>query len=85
MKKLFHIIEVLTPNYDKLAHVYWGFIYAIIGLLIGRLIDFYHLTYILPLALGTIKEYYDYKDYGKFDLLDLIFTIAPGVIIYFMI
>lgn len=85
MNKLFSIIQRLTPDYDKLAHFYWGFIYSIISVLISTLIDFNHLIYIIPAIIAVIKEYYDYRGYGKPELWDFIFTVLPGVVIYFII
>lgn len=85
MKKIFHLIEVLTPDYDKLAHFFWGFIYAIISVLISTLIDFNHLIYIIPAIIAGIKEYYDYRGYGRAEFWDFVFTVLPGVVIYFII
>lgn len=65
---------------DKANHFIYGFaIYIISSIfftpLIATLITF-------GVALG--KELYDEYDYGGFDIIDLIFTMIPGIILTFI-
>ncbi len=60
---------------DKILHFCVGFsiievTYAYTG--------FYSLAIVT--ALGLLKETIDYFDYGKFDLLDLLFTVLGGIV-----
>lgn len=79
---ILNIINKLTPNPDKLAHFYWGFVYGIISFFIGYyLLDSLIFILFLPLVLGVLKEYIDSKGKGDSEFMDIVFTVLPSLII----
>lgn len=69
---------------DKLGHFYWGFIYAYpLDVLFGNP----YLTIGIPLALAITKELRDKQvdengnKLGNFEFLDIVATIAPGILL----
>ena len=62
---------------DKSNHFIYGFtLYSLLSLINKDLA----LTMVFIAAIG--KECYDFKSYGKFDLIDILFTVLPAVILY---
>ena len=61
---------------DKVLHIAVGF-------LVGIGLSFLYVDYIALIVGATIavgKEYYDYKDYGKFDFFDMFVTLLGTVV-----
>ena len=95
MKKIIELKEKFTPAADKLAHFYWGFVYAAITLLVCFFIDlrlynnfninlYNHIpiaVFGVPAAIGYLEEKWDAEGKGNCDFLDLLFTAIPSVII----
>ena len=80
------LINKLTPQQDKLAHFYWGFIYAVISYLIGLMLFSTQWTIvILPFALGGAKEIMDWQGYGTPEWEDFIYTAIPSIVMYLLI
>ena len=63
----------ITRGQDKVLHALAGFI---VGAVSMYLFGVYSIA--LVLLAGISKEAYDYYDYGKFDVFDLIATILGG-------
>lgn len=62
---------LLSIDKDKLLHSFYGtLIYALVSVFSAYIA----LCVVLLVAVG--KEVYDYKDYGKFDIVDLVYTIT---------
>lgn len=83
MKQILKIINKLTPRHDRLAHFYWGFIYMLIFVILGRLLSVTTLpivVLVLCAIIGFVKEYYDYKLKRDFDWVDYFFTLLPCLI-----
>lgn len=65
----------LIPQ-DKANHLIYGLaIYALSCLFLDGMLPFF-----ITLLFATGKEIKDYISYGKFDFLDLLFTILPSII-----
>ena len=61
---------------DKANHIIYGLlIYIIANLFVENILAFG------VVALGAGKELYDYKSYGKFDVLDLLATISAALVL----
>jgi hypothetical protein len=66
---------------DKYLHFIAGIIIASICVIILNL----NLFCIIPTAIiGVAKEVYDYLSYGKFDCMDLLYTVLGGLLIFLM-
>ncbi len=74
MRYILYLIKKLTPDNDKLAHFFWGFVYGVIGYFLQG----FALMFFTPLLLGVIKEYHDSKDKGYSEFLDVIYTMLPS-------
>ena len=63
---------------DKANHFIYGFvIFILANIILSGLI-----ALIITCVFAAGKEYYDYKTYGKFDMLDMSATILPALIMY---
>lgn len=83
LKKLIQFQTSITPNSDKLGHFFWGFWYALIGLLLDLLQVFEWMIFIMPFMPAAYKELRDLiKKDGTPELWDFIWTIIPSVILY---
>lgn len=83
LKKLIQLQTDITPKHDKLAHFFWGFIYAIISFLIGYyLLESKMFTMFIPLLLGGIKELRDSRGHGTPEIMDFVYTVIPSVVIF---
>lgn len=72
----------LTPKSDKLAHFFWGFFYALLGLTIDELIGINIFIILIPAIAGSYKELDDLKDEaGTAEFKDFLFTVIPGLIL----
>ncbi len=77
------LINKLTPEHDKLAHFYWGFIYALISYFLGLWIcDTQWTIMVLPFILGCAKEIRDWMGYGTPEWKDFIYTSLPSAVMY---
>ena len=84
--KIIKIQQSITPKNDKLGHFFWGFWYAIISYLISTIFNHDYLIFALPLVIGLYKELYDLiSKKGDPELLDLIWTILPSIIMYILL
>lgn len=43
------------------------------------------ICYLATIIIGTLKELYDYNNYGKFDVMDLVFTVAGGAALHLLL
>jgi hypothetical protein len=60
---------------DKANHIIYGFlIYIIANLFVENILAFGAVV-----LFGAGKELYDYKSYGKFDVLDLLATVSAAL------
>lgn len=81
---LLNLQNTLTPAADKLAHFYWGLIYAYP---VDYVFDNNYLTIGVPLALGISKELRDKQEdengnkLGNVEWLDIISTTIPGILL----
>ena len=83
---VFKTIQYLTPDNDKLAHFFWGFVYGTVSYLLGIFLLSSHLyAMFLPIVFGLIKEIKDDMVYGGFDFVDLTYTVLPSGIITILI
>jgi hypothetical protein len=64
---------------DKVKHFVVGLLATMVFLEIG-LAPIVNLALVFLIGIG--KEVYDYFDYGKFDVLDILATVSPGMIVY---
>ena len=86
-EKLLKLIIKLTPANDKLAHFYWGTIYALLGLVLASLMTIVlgpvKILAILPLLITAIpayvKEKRDATGLGNSEKLDFVFTVIPSI------
>jgi len=76
----------LTPDNDKLGHFYFGFIYSLVGYLIGvYLVDLQVLVFLLPLFISALGELLDsITGDGNSEFLDIFYTCISGVLIYIL-
>lgn len=81
INKIIQFQTKITPDFDKLAHFFWGFFYSLVGVLISE--DW--LILLIPFVFALYKEIKDYFSYGGFSVLDIIFTCFPSLIIYFIV
>lgn len=66
----------ITRGHDKVLHIAVGF-------LVGIGLSFLFANYIALIVGATLavgKEFYDYKDYGKFDFFDMFVTLLGTVV-----
>lgn len=83
IKKLIQLQTNITPDYDKLAHFFWGFIYAVVSYLIGcYLLESKMFTMFVPVLLGGVKELRDSRGHGTPEIMDFIYTVIPSVVIF---
>lgn len=79
--KIYELYKWLMFRSDKLLHLLVAFF---LMFLIFKYIGHTYITCIggilLSASCATLKEYIDYKDYGKFDIFDLLFTIIGSII-----
>ena len=69
-------IMKLIPH-DKCLHFVMGFIiFSFINLFIGL-----YISLGIVFLIATLKELYDYYDYGIFNIVDVIYTIIPGFLL----
>jgi hypothetical protein len=62
---------------DKANHIIYGIaIYILANLLLIEM-----LAFLVVMLFGIAKELYDFKSYGKFDILDLLATISGAAIL----
>ena len=61
---------------DKLLHSFYG---ALIYALVSVFSVYIALCVVVLVAVG--KEVYDYKDYGKFDIKDVMFTVMIPILL----
>ena len=62
---------------DKANHIIYGLvIYIIANLFVENILAFGVVA-----LFGAGKELYDYKSYGKFDVLDLLATISAALVL----
>lgn len=84
-KLIFNIIRLqtkLTPKADKLAHFFWGFFYALLGLAIDELAGINIFIVFIPAIAGSYKELKDKEDEaGTAEFKDFLFTVIPGLIL----
>ena len=64
-------------HHDKANHFIYGFVIFVLANLI--LNSYLSLAVVFIIALG--KEIYDEWKYGGFDWVDLVYTIAPAIIL----
>lgn len=66
---------------DKVKHFVVGLLATMVFLEIGLapIVNF-----ALVFLIGIGKEVYDYFDYSKFDVLDILATVLPGMIVYLL-
>lgn len=77
----FSIVRSKLPKIDKLQHFYMGLIYTLISLF------FLNGIYIaIPcLVLGIAKEVRDYFGSGTPEVLDILFTVYPSILIFLIL
>lgn len=68
---------------DKIKHIVAGIVIVICIVALIRVPVFTAFIYCLLLAIG--KECYDYWDYGKFSVADILFTLAGGALAWVII
>ena len=68
-------------EHDKLKHFFFGslFTYFLMWLNIDAL-----LIFILCLGLGALKEFYDHLTGGTVEGLDMVYTAAASIVLYFI-
>lgn len=75
-----------TPKADKLGHFYWGFWYAILGVLLYLIFSKIYLVLVVNLLLASGKEVMDLIfDEGTPELRDFIYGSLPSIIIYLLL
>tara|TARA_R110002051_G_C8769409_1_gene503327 strand:+ start:7732 stop:8025 length:294 start_codon:yes stop_codon:yes gene_type:complete len=78
--KIIRLQTKLTPKADKLAHFFWGFFYALLGLIIDETSGTNVFVFLLPAIAGSYKEIKDIEDKaGTAEFKDFLFTILPGL------
>lgn len=80
MKKILEFQNKLTPKNDKLGHFFWGFWYALFGVLLHIFFGWIYWIIIPSFVLAASKEYWDSKGNGNVELLDFIFTVIPSLV-----
>lgn len=75
----------LMPAYDKLKHLFVGFLFLICVLTLHYFFEF-SLDYVISaqVFLGVGTEIYDGFTEGEVELMDAVFTIFPIVFIVFL-
>jgi len=77
----FSIVRNKLPKIDKLKHFYMGLIYTLISLFFLN-----GIYIIIPcLVLGVVKEVRDYFGSGTPEILDVLFTVYPSILIFLIL
>ena len=87
MRKLFDILEKLVPS-DKLAHFFYFTLLAFFSTFIYFQIDYLNKwSIIAPCAfIAVSKELFDkFVKKTKFDVVDILFSIASSIILYLLL
>lgn len=77
IEKLLKFQNLFKPSTDKVDHLYFGFLYTVLGYILYLIFGLISLIAIPSILLGLIKELRDLNGYGKPEFLDFIFTIIP--------
>ncbi len=75
----------LTPASDKLSHFFWGFVFALFGVIAYLVFNVIWLICIPVIVLAGLKEFLDYRGMGRAEWLDFVFGVIPGIVITFLI
>lgn len=87
MRKLFDILEKLVPS-DKLAHFFYFTLLAFISVFAYLNIECLHKwSIVAPCAfIAVSKELFDkFVKKTKFDVVDILFSIASSIILYLLL
>lgn len=77
----FSIVRNKLPKIDKLQHFYMGLIYTLISLFLLN-----GIYIVIPcLVLGAVKEVKDYFGSGTPEVLDVLFTVYPSILIFLIL
>ena len=72
-----NILEWALMPQDKANHAFYGLaLYSLLALVSPLL------AIVLVITIGVGKEIYDEIQYGGFDTIDIVFTIALPVVLY---
>ena len=82
MKKILELQGKLTPKNDKLGHFFWGFWYALFGVLIYVVFSWVYWIVIPSVILATSKEFWDSKGNRNVEFLDFFFTVLPSLVLF---
>lgn len=85
MKKILELQGKLTPKNDKLGHFFWGFWYALFGVLMYVVFSWIYWIVIPSVILAASKEFWDSRGNGNVEFLDFLFTIIPSLVLTFII
>lgn len=85
MKKILELQSKLTPKNDKLGHFFWGFWYALFGMLMYVVFGWIYWIVIPTVILAASKEFWDSRGNGNVEFLDFLFTITPSLVLTFII
>ncbi|MDB0602374.1 hypothetical protein PL373_14730 [Tenacibaculum maritimum] len=82
MKKILELQGKLTPKNDKLGHFFWGFWYALFGVLMHVVFSWIYWIVIPSVILAASKEFWDSRGNGNVEFLDFLFTIIPSAALF---
>jgi hypothetical protein len=80
MRKILDFQNKLTPANDKLGHFFWGFWYALFGVLLYFLTGWIYWIVIPSVFFASSKEILDYFGFGNCEVMDFVFTIIPSIV-----
>lgn len=66
---------------DKVLHILGGFLTYALAAVIDK---GDHIPAVSVVLIAVLKEGYDYWSYGRFDVMDIAYTIAGGIIFLFL-
>ena len=81
------MIKILNKHIDKLYHALAGILIAIIAITIVKVFtncsEFtaHVIAFCAVIAGGALKEFRDWKSYGKADMYDIMATVLGGFLI----
>lgn len=79
--------QLFGKYYDKALHAIAGILIAIIAIGVVKLLTSWSeftahvIAFLAVIIAGALKEFKDWKDYGKADMYDIIATVLGGFLV----
>lgn len=86
MNKIKQFLNFITPQHDKLKHFWLDFIIGVFSFLVYTKLRSLYIIILPSLIIGLTIEVYQYKTKtGKFELMDIFFTVLHSLFLAFVV